>query len=229
MTGLIVALDVETLARQEELLDALEGLDAWYKVGLQLFTAAGGRAVEAVKRRGGKVFLDLKLHDIPQTVALAVREAGRLGADAASLHLMGGKDMLRAAADVPARPRLWGVTVLTSMTDEGLAGVWPGARAADMAASLAELGLSAGIDAVICSPADVPGLRRRLAPRSPRFVTPGVRPAGAERHDQARVTTPREAAALGIDRVVVGRPITHARDPRAAAEAILAELREGAR
>ncbi|MCR4296468.1 MAG: orotidine 5'-phosphate decarboxylase, partial [Elusimicrobia bacterium] len=115
MTQIIVALDVDSIKKQEDLLKSLHGTIVWYKIGLQLFTAHGKRSVDIVRRHGGKVFLDLKLHDIPQTVAHAVREAQRLGVDAVSLHLMGGAGMLRAAAEVMPRPKLWGVTVLTSM------------------------------------------------------------------------------------------------------------------
>ncbi len=224
MTQVIVALDVDTLKRQEELLKALKGVVVWYKVGLQLFTAHGKRAVDLVRRNGGKVFLDLKLHDIPQTVAHAVREAQKLGVDAVSLHLMGGADMARAAAEVCPRPKLWGVTVLTSMAPEDVKLFHPSARIPAMVKTLAEAGRVAGVDATICSPQEVAYLRKSLPRLELKFVTPGIRPKGAALNDQSRVMTPGEAAALGIDFIVVGRPITHAPDPRKAALGILAEM-----
>jgi orotidine-5'-phosphate decarboxylase len=224
VTQVIVALDVDTIKRQEELLKALKNVVVWYKVGLQLFTAHGKRAVDLVQKNGGKVFLDLKLHDIPQTVAHAVREAQRLGVDAVSLHLMGGPAMVRAAAAVSPRPKLWGVTVLTSMGPKDVRVFHPGARIPAMVKSLAKAGWVEGADATICSPLDVAYLRKQLPHLDMKFVTPGIRPKGAELNDQTRVTTPREAAALGIDFIVVGRPITHAPDPRKAALDILAEM-----
>jgi orotidine-5'-phosphate decarboxylase len=196
----------------------------WYKVGLRLFTAHGKRAVDLVRKNGGKVFLDLKLHDIPQTVAHAVHAAQKLGVDAVSLHLMGGPDMVRAAAEVQPRPKLWGVTVLTSLSAKDVKLLHPGARIPALVKSLAKSGWVAGADATICSPQEVGYLRRQLPHLDMKFVTPGIRPKGAELHDQARVMTPGEAAALGIDFVVVGRPITSAPDPRKAALDILAEM-----
>ncbi|MFI5348959.1 MAG: orotidine-5'-phosphate decarboxylase [Elusimicrobiota bacterium] len=224
MTQVIVALDVDTIKRQEELLKALKNVIVWYKVGLQLFTAHGKRAVDLVQKNGGKVFLDLKLHDIPNTVAHAVREAQRLGVDAVSLHLMGGSDMVRAAAEVSPRPKLWGVTVLTSMTQKDVKVFSPSARIPALVRSLAKAGWVAGADATICSPLEVSYLRKQLPHLDMKFVTPGIRPKGAALNDQSRVTTPGEAAALGIDFIVVGRPITHAPDPRKAALDILAEM-----
>jgi orotidine-5'-phosphate decarboxylase len=224
MTQVIVALDVDTIKRQEELLKSLKNVIVWYKVGLQLFTAHGKRAVDLVRKNGGKVFLDLKLHDIPVTVAHAVREAQRLGVDAVSLHLMGGADMVRAAAEVSPRPKLWGVTVLTSMGPKDVKIFSPGARIPAMVKSLAKSGWVAGADATICSPLEVAYLRKQLPHLDMKFVTPGIRPKGAALGDQVRVTTPAEAAALGIDFIVVGRPITHAPDPRKAALDILAEM-----
>ena len=224
MTQVIVALDVDTIKRQEELLKSLKNVVVWYKVGLQLFTAHGKRAVDLVQKNGGKVFLDLKLHDIPQTVAHAVREAQRLGVDAVSLHLMGGPDMVRAAAEISPRPKLWGVTVLTSMSPKDVKVIHPSARIPAMVKSLAKSGWVSGADATICSPQEVAYLRKQLPHLDMKFVTPGIRPKGAALNDQSRVTTPGEAAKLGIDFIVVGRPITHAPDPRKAALDILAEM-----
>ena len=225
MTQVIVALDVDTIKRQEELLKGLHGTIVWYKVGLQLFTAHGKRAVDQVRKHDGKVFLDLKLHDIPQTVAHAVREAQRLGVDALSLHLSGGAGMLRAAAEVSPRPKLWGVTVLTSMAEKDVKVFSPSAKIPSLVKGLAKLGWVGGADATICSPQEVGMLRKAFPHLDMKFVTPGIRPAGAALNDQNRVMTPGEAAALGIDFVVIGRPITHAEDPLAAAQAILAEMK----
>jgi len=224
VTQVIVALDVDTIKKQEELLKSLKNAIVWYKVGLQLFTAHGKRAVDLVQKNGGKVFLDLKLHDIPQTVANAVREAQRLGVDALSLHLMGGTDMVRAAADVSPRPLIWGVTVLTSLSPKDVKVIHPSARIPAMVKTLAKAGWVAGADATICSPQEVAFLRKQLPHLDMKFVTPGIRPKGAALNDQSRVMTPGEAAKLGIDFIVVGRPITHAPDPRKAALDILAEM-----
>ncbi|MEK7388869.1 MAG: orotidine-5'-phosphate decarboxylase [Elusimicrobiota bacterium] len=228
MTQIIAALDVDSLKRQDELLRELHGLIVWYKIGLQLFTAHGKRAVDLVRNSGGKVFLDLKLHDIPQTVANAVVESRRLGVEAVSLHLMGGHDMVRAAAEVSARPKLWGVTVLTSLAPKDVKIFSPSARIPAMVKSLAKLGWVAGADAVICSPHEVPILRKAYPHLDMTFVTPGIRPRGSALNDQARVMTPQQAARLGIDFIVIGRPITHAPSPRAAALHILAEMKAAA-
>jgi orotidine-5'-phosphate decarboxylase len=228
MTQIIVALDVDTIKKQEDLLKSLHGLIVWYKVGLQLFTAHGKRAVDVVQRQGGKVFLDLKLHDIPQTVALAVREAQRLGVDALSLHLMGGADMIRAAAEVSPRPKLWGVTVLTSMAPKDVKIFSPSTAIPVLVKSLAKLGWVGGVDATICSPQEVGTLKKAYPRLDMKFVTPGIRPKGAALNDQSRVMTPGQAAKLGIDFIVIGRPITHAPDPRKAALDILAEMQAAA-
>ena len=228
MTQIIVALDVDTIKKQEDLLKSLHGVIVWYKIGLQLFTAHGKRAVDLVQSQGGKVFLDLKFHDIPQTVAHAVRAAQRLGVDAVSLHLLGGPDMVRAAADVSPRPKLWGVSVLTSMSPRDVKIFSPSARIPALVKSLAKLGWVGGVDATICSPREVPLLRAAYPHLDMKFVTPGIRPTGAALNDQARVMTPGQAAKLGIDFIVIGRPITHADDPHKAALNILAEMQAAA-
>ena len=225
MTQVIVALDVDTVKREEDLLRQLKDVIVWYKVGLRLFTAHGKRAVDLVRRHDGKVFLDLKLHDIPQTVAHAVHEAQKLGVDAVSIHLMGGPDMIAAAAEVSPRPKLWGVTVLTSMTPKDVRIFHPGARVPTLVKSLAKSGWLHGADATICSPREVAYLRKHFPHLDMKFVTPGIRPKGSPLNDQARVMTPGEAAALGIDFIVVGRPITHAPNPRKAAMDILTEMK----
>lgn len=228
MTQVIVALDVDTIKKQEDLLRSLKDVIVWYKVGLRLFTAHGKRAVDLVHRYGGKVFLDLKLHDIPQTVSHAVHEAQRLGVDSVSLHLMGGADMVRAAAEVSPRPKLWGVTVLTSMGPKDVKFLSASAKIPTLVRSLAKTGWVSGADATICSPREVAELRKAFPHLDMKFVTPGIRPAGADLNDQNRVMTPGEAAALGIDYIVIGRPITHAPDPHKAALDILSEMKAAA-
>ncbi|MBI3553224.1 MAG: orotidine-5'-phosphate decarboxylase [Elusimicrobia bacterium] len=228
MTQVIVALDVDTIMREEQLLTQLKDTITFYKVGLRLFTAHGKRAVDLVHRHGGKVFLDLKFHDIPQTVAHAVKEAQKLGVYAVSIHLCGGRDMLAAAAEVSPRPKLWGVTVLTSMQDKDLRPLHPQAKVASFVKNLARLGWVNGVDGTICSGQEVMFLRRSLKHLDMKFITPGIRPAGGELHDQKRVMSPEQAAELGIDYIVVGRPITHAIDPLKAAQSILSSMKHAA-
>ncbi|MDE2293310.1 MAG: orotidine-5'-phosphate decarboxylase [Elusimicrobia bacterium] len=209
---------------EQRLLDALHGSVTLFKVGLQLFTAHGRRAVDLVHRAGGRVFLDLKLHDIPQTVAHAVHEAQTLGVHSVSVHLSAGADVLKAAAAVHPRPKLWGVTVLTSLSSADLAAIHPRASVRPTVRRLAALGARCGVDGTICSGQEVPMLRKALGPEAV-FVTPGIRPAGSAVNDQKRVLTPGEAARQGIRYIVVGRPITADPDPRAAAQRVLTELR----
>jgi orotidine-5'-phosphate decarboxylase len=225
MTKLIVALDVGDLRSAEAILKELRGTAAWYKIGLELFTAHGRRAVELAHRFGGKVFLDLKLHDIPRTVAHAVKEAQKLGVSSVSLHLSGGADMLSAARDVHPRPELWGVTVLTSLAARDLSFLSARPHLPRLVENLARLGAANGIDATICSGHEAERLRGTLP--GLRLVTPGIRPGSAGPQDQKRVMTPAQAAALGIDFIVVGRPITQASDKLAAARAVLSEIRQG--
>ena len=229
----LVALDVETLGEAERLLDRLAGTLTGCKIGSQLFTAAGPRAVEAARTRGFSVFLDLKYHDIPNTVAGAVREATRLGVAMLDVHASGGVAMMRAAAEAAAaaaagfgvpRPVCLGVTVLTSLDRAALqreVGV-PAAVAAHVL-HLAERARQAGLDGCVASPREVRPLRLALG-RAWVIVAPGIRPGGVETDDQVRVATPRAALAAGADYLVVGRPITGAADPAAAAAALVREL-----
>lgn len=226
---LIVALDVADLASAAALVDRLYPAVTLFKVGLQLFTAEGPRAVEAVQQRGGRVFLDLKLHDIPNTVAGAVREAARLGVEMCTLHVSGGRSMLQAAvqavAGSNAHMQLLAVTVLTSLDSRSLEEV-VGSQL-DVAAQvvrLASLAREAGLDGVVASPHEIGVLRATLGP-SMRLVIPGIRPAWASTDDQRRVMTPQEAAVAGADYLVIGRPITAAADPVQATSRILDELR----
>ena len=225
MTELIVALDVGDIKKEEALLKNLKGTVHFYKIGLKLFISEGKKAVEMVQRYGVKVFLDLKLLDIPQTVAGAVKEAGKLGVESISVHLSGGPEMIRAAAAISPRPQLWGVSVLTSFRKEDVRIFHERASLTSLVKNWAHLGLKNGADAIICSGHEVEFLRRALKNFSPKFVTPGIRPAGEKVHDQKRVMTPEEAGNLGIDFIVVGRPIIEAKDPKAAAEKILAALK----
>ena len=196
----------------------------FYKIGLQLFTRCGPPIVEAVKAAVAKVFLDLKFHDIPNTVRKSVESACALGVDLLTIHLSGGGAMIRAAAEgASAGTLVLGVTVLTSSTSATLqeAGV-PGA-VEDQVLRLARLGTENGIAGVVASPQEVT-LLRQVFGAGLTIVTPGVRPEWAETNDQQRTLTPKAAIAAGADYLVVGRPITGQPDPRAAAERILGEL-----
>ncbi len=226
---LIVALDTPGLPAAEALVERLAGVAAHFKVGSALFTAAGPAAVEMVRRRGGRVFLDLKYHDIPATVAGAVEAAARLGVGLLTVHASGGAAMLRAAAEAARaagrdRPRIVAVTVLTSLDRAALQREL-GVPAAVLghAVQLAVLAREAGCDGVVASPREAARLRAILGPEA-LIVTPGIRLAGGSADDQARTATPAVAVRAGADYLVVGRPITGAADPAAAAAAILAEL-----
>jgi orotidine-5'-phosphate decarboxylase len=227
---LIVALDVPSLADVDRTLARLGPAVGFYKIGLELFTASGPEAVRRVKAAGKRVFLDLKLHDIPRTVERAVRAAAALGVDMLTLHAAGGRAMVaaaREAAGAPgAGPLLVAVTVLTSLDAADLADQGLSRDPAVQAEVLGELAVSAGADGVVCSAAEAARLRATLGPHA-CLVTPGVRPAGVAAGDQKRVATPREAARNGATHVVVGRPILDAPDPAAAAAAIRAELLQG--
>jgi orotidine-5'-phosphate decarboxylase len=226
---LIVALDVSDRASALNLAKRLGGACGWLKVGLELFTAAGPGVVEEIAAQGYSVFLDLKFHDIPNTVAGAVRSAANLGARMITLHAGGGAAMLAAAHSalhgVVNPPQLLAVTVLTSMDAVQLNDVGVPVSPEAQVERLARLGLSAGIRGFVCSPQEVSRLRQLTGPEGV-LVTPGVRPAGAAVGDQKRIATPAEAIRQGASYLVVGRPITQADDPKQAAEAIVAEMAE---
>ena len=225
---LIVALDVDSRERAERLIEELGPHVGMFKVGKELFTAEGPEMVRTIVESGGRVFLDLKFHDIPNTVAKAVGSAAQLGAFFVTLHASGGRAMLEAAASaLPAEgTQLLGVTVLTSHTDESLRETGARGTVAETVQRLAVLARESGIDGVVCSPHEV-SLIRESAGNDLVIVTPGIRPKGSAKGDQARVTTPLEAMRLGVDYIVVGRPITEAASPRDAARAIVDELSRG--
>jgi orotidine-5'-phosphate decarboxylase len=224
---LIVALDVPSAAAAEDLVARLDGACQWFKVGLELFTAAGPGIVEKLAARGYSIFLDLKFHDIPNTVAGAVRSASALGARMMTIHTAGGPTMLAAARGalegLANPPQLLAVTVLTSMDDAQLAAVGVGRAAADQVALLAKIGLEAGIHGFVCSPQEVAALRTLAGPEGV-LVVPGIRPEGSDAGDQKRLATPTAALQAGASFLVVGRPITQAAKPAAAAEEILKEM-----
>jgi orotidine-5'-phosphate decarboxylase len=224
---LIVALDVPAQAEALVLADSLGQSCRWFKVGLELFVAAGPSVVEALAGRGYSVFLDLKLHDIPNTVASAVRSTGSLGARMLTVHAAGGPVMLHAAqeaaAALPVAPQLLAVTVLTSMNQAQLAAIGVERTPGEQVSLLARMGIGAGIRGFVCSPQEVATLRGLTGPQGV-LVIPGIRPAGAAQGDQQRIATPAMALRDGASYLVVGRPITQAADPVAAAEAIVAEM-----
>ncbi len=223
---LIVALDVPAAAPALAIADRLKGHVRWMKVGLELYCAEGPALVSDLRSRGFSIFLDLKLHDIPNTVAAAVRSAAATGAELLTLHAAGGPAMLRAAADaaasLPQPPQLLAVTVLTSMDAAQLAAIGIAATPAGQVRRLAALAADCGISGLVASAEEVAGLRN-LYPKA-TLVIPGIRPAGAASGDQKRVATPAAALAAGASFLVIGRPITQAADPVEATEAILAEM-----
>ena len=219
---LIVALDVAELDRLRSLAEAVGPHAGLLKVGLEAFAAFGPAAVEAAGAVA-PVFCDLKLHDIPNTVAGAARAAAKLGISMLTVHAAGGSAMVAAAVDAAPDVAVLGVTVLTSLDDEVLAAVGQ-PPAGEQVPRLAALAVAAGAAGVVCSPHEVAAVRDAVGP-DPLIVVPGIRPAGADRGDQARVASPAAAIAAGATHLVVGRPITGAPDPAAAAAAILAELR----
>ncbi len=219
---LIVALDVASLEDAEALIALLRPSVRWFKVGLELFTAAGPAAVEAVHRAGGRVFLDLKLHDIPHTVSGAVRRAARMGVNMLTLHLAGGPRMAEAAVEAArgyaGAPLLLGVFRLTSDPAES-SRVWT-----ETVPDASRRAAAVGLDGLIAAVGEV-SLVRAAVPEGFLTVSPGIRPSGAPAGDQARTATPAEAARAATDFIVVGRPILASPDPLAAAQQIIAEMR----
>ena len=226
---LIVALDVPNVAAATEMMNRLEGVCQWFKVGLELFTAAGPAVLEPLVARGHSVFLDLKFHDIPNTVAGAVRSAAALGVRMLTVHAAGGPAMLAAARSalegLSEPPQLLAVTVLTSMDEAQLRAAGVERAPAEQVGLLAKLGLEAGIRGFVSSPREVAALRALTGPEGV-LVVPGIRPAGAASGDQRRIATPAEALRAGASYLVVGRPITQAPNPAEAASMILKEMAE---
>ena len=235
---LIIALDVETAGEARELFARLGAQAGMFKIGSQLFTAAGPDFVREIVAQGARVFLDLKFHDIPNTVAAAAREAVRLGVSIFNVHAAGGSEMMRRAAEATSdmaereglqRPKLIAVTVLTSANAGVLAET--GIVAGDVESQvkrLAKLADACGMDGVVASPHEIAQVHAVVAREDFLIVTPGVRPADASHDDQKRVMTPAEAISAGADHIVVGRAILNARDPLRAAREIVGEMERAA-
>jgi len=221
---IIVALDVPNSDGALALVRQLSPHAGLFKVGLQLYTAAGPEIVRAVRDQGGRVFLDLKLHDIPNTVGRAVESACSLGVDMLTLHLSGGRAMIEAAARSAAEGMLLlGVTVLTSSDEATLRETGVNSSMQEQVLRLAQLGVEGGITGLVASPHELGPLRSAHGAKI-KIVTPGIRPSGSATGDQKRVTTPAEAIRAGADFLVIGRPITAAPDPRGALDQILADV-----
>ena len=230
---LIVALDVGTKEKAITLVDKLRGDVRFFKIGLELFSSCGPEIVKEIKKTGCKVFLDLKLHDIPTTVAKTAASLTRLGVDIINAHALGGYDMMRKAADAVREeakklkiepPKIIAVTILTSMDENSLKKIGLNDNMKSEVLRLAKLAKESSLDGVVASPAEV-GLIRKSLGKDFLIVTPGVRPSWAASNDQKRVATPKEAIDNGADLIVVGRPITEAPDPKEAAEKILEEIK----
>ena len=224
---LIVALDFPKAEMALSMVDRLEGACRWFKVGLELYLAEGNSIVAELRRRGYSVFLDLKLHDIPNTVASAVGCAAQLGVEMLTVHAAGGPLMLSAAAEAASRDSnsltLLAVTVLTSMDAAELSATGVNTQPAVQVERLAKMALASGIPGLVASAEETASLRKQLGDRA-ILVIPGIRPAGEAVEDQKRVATPYDAIAAGASYLVVGRPITRASDPGAAARSILHEI-----
>jgi len=227
---LIVALDVPSSDRIPAILDALPPAVTWYKVGLELFAAEGPSVLSLLKARGKKIFLDLKFHDIPRTVARAVHSAARHGAGLVTVHAAGGRDMLRAAAEAAGESgapdlTLVAVTTLTSLNDGDLKEMGVSRPLTEHTLALGEMAVAAGIHGLVCSPLEAAAFRRTLG-SEPILVTPGIRPAGADAGDQKRIATPQTAIQAGADFLVVGRPILEAADMNGAAQLVLRQIKQ---
>ncbi|WP_288130220.1 orotidine-5'-phosphate decarboxylase [Microbulbifer sp.] len=224
----IVALDYDTPEAALAMAERLDPAKCRVKVGKELFTIAGPDLVRALVKSGFDVFLDLKFHDIPNTVAAAVKAAAQLGVWMVNVHASGGERMMRAAAEALAplgsdKPLLIGVTVLTSTAEEELPAIGVSRPLAEQVKALAELAKASGLDGVVCSAMEAQALKAACG-EDFALVTPGIRPAGSASDDQRRIVTPSEALKNGSDYLVIGRPITGASDPLAALDAILSEI-----
>lgn len=232
---LILALDVDDLERVKALVGVLAGMVGMFKVGKQLFTHAGPSAVKLIQEMGGEVFLDLKFHDIPTTVAKAAIEATRLGVRMFNVHASGSLEMMRYTVkevrrvcrqENLRRPMMLAVTVLTSLNKTDLKRVGVNGEVADQVVRLALLTQEAGMDGVVASPHEVAGIRAACGRRF-IIVSPGIRSQGGRRNDQRRVMTPEEAIRAGVDYIVVGRPIAEAKNPINAVAEIVSEMERG--
>ena len=223
---LAVALDVPDAQAALDLVDRLGDSCRVLKVGMELYYAGGNALLEELRSRGYRIFLDLKLHDIPNTVAGGIRSVARSGAELLTVHAGGGGAMLTAAAEAaraPGAPRLLAVTVLTSMDAAELKAAGVCSAPADQVLRLARLAKSSGINGMVCSAEEVAALRSELGPEA-LLVVPGIRPAGSALNDQRRIATPAEAISSGASMLVVGRPITRAANPDEAARAVVKEI-----
>lgn len=224
---IFVALDYASGDEATVLADRVTPQQCSLKVGLELYTATGPSLIRALKQRGFRIFLDLKFHDIPNTVERACQQAAALGVDLLTVHCLGGRAMLEAArrgvGEAAGRPRVLGVTLLTSLEADDIREVGITGDIASRAVALAELAQSTRLDGVVCAATEVQALRRRFGPGF-LLVTPGIRPAGDAAGDQRRVATPAQALTSGADLLVIGRPITRSADPSAALRMIEAEI-----
>jgi len=229
---LIIALDVPTASKAMELVALLRGRVGMFKVGSQLFTSAGPQLVRKISSGGDKVFLDLKLHDIPRTVTNSALELVKMGVVMFNLHIMGGMEMMQltvkevhhyCSVHKLRRPKILGVTVLTSLNQENFRSMGIEKSVDELVVQLSLLAQEAGLDGVVASPKEIKGIRSACG-RGFTIVTPGVRPFWAGADDQKRLATPREAIKAGADYIVIGRPITGAEDPLSALERVLSEL-----
>ncbi len=231
---LIVALDVDTMEEVERYVSLLKDEVGMFKIGMQVYNSLGKEVVTRVKDLGGKIFLDLKLHDIPNTVAQATRVLTGLGVDIFNVHASGGEEMMKKAADAAREeaerlgitaPLVIAVTILTSLSDEDMKAIGYAEEPAQMVKKLGMLSKKAGLDGVVCSPLEATLIREACGVDF-ISVTPGVRPADADVADQKRIMTPKKAIAAGSHYLVVGRPITKADDPVQAARSIVKEMEE---
>lgn len=224
--SLIVALDVPNQQEMEAALERLPDTIEWYKVGLELFCAAGPEVLEPLKKRNKKIFLDLKLHDIPQTVANAVKTAASHGVNLLTVHAIGGRAMLEAASKAASEcenpPKIVAVTTLTSLSQDDFVDLGINRTVSEQAVALGELAISSGIDGMVSSAHEAKALRDAFP--DAWLVTPGIRMPDGDVGDQKRVATPAFAVEQGSSHLVVGRPIMHAEDPAAVTEAILAQI-----